>query len=233
MEYKKIDKVIISEEIIAYFKNQILHKDFKPGEKLPSEEELSSQMGVSRGTIREALKVLIHMGLIERKNRGTYITETSQNIMALTKVKNYKDIFDIIEVRKIIEPALAKLAAENIDQQLQEKFDKEMKKVINDKVVGREAFWEHDIIFHDLIFLAAGNKILEDFIKGLKGLVYENQSLLLNNDKNDVIPKALKNHIKIYNAVKEKNGSEASKWMQRHINEVGEELKKVVLKRFR
>ncbi len=228
MKYEKMGKVIISEEIITYFKNKILFKELKRGERLPSEDELASMMGVSRGTMREALKVLIHMGLVERKNRGTYVTESSQSIRDLSEVKTYKDIFDIIEVRKIVEPALAKLAAENINAEVLKKFENEMEYINSVENIETDVFWKHDVVFHDLIFTAAGNKILEDFIKSLKDLVYKNQSIILNNEEVNIVNNSIKNHNKIFESIKKRNGNDASKMMLKHIADIEKVLKKII-----
>ncbi len=99
----------MSEEIIEHLKEQIISRSLKPGEKLPSEENLAEIMGVGRGTIREALRVLIHMGLVERKGNGTYVTEAKMNSSYKFKLDEYRDLVEIMEVRRVVEPALASL----------------------------------------------------------------------------------------------------------------------------
>ena len=72
---KPMQRVLVSDEIIEQIKNLILKGKLRPGDQLPSETKMASQMKVGRSTIREALKVLIHLGFIERKNKVTVISD--------------------------------------------------------------------------------------------------------------------------------------------------------------
>ena len=82
MEFKRMNRVSISEEIIANVEELILSNKLKPGQQLPSEEKMAAQMGVGRGTAREALKVLIYLGLIERKKKGTFVSHLAPERLA-------------------------------------------------------------------------------------------------------------------------------------------------------
>ena len=59
MQFPKIGRSSVTEQTIEYFKDQILSSKLKPGQQLPCEENLASQLGVGRGTVREALRVLV------------------------------------------------------------------------------------------------------------------------------------------------------------------------------
>jgi len=227
MKFKKIDRTNMSEEIVEYIKTEILSRHLKAGQRLPSEEVLAENMGVGRGTLREALKVLIHIGLVERRNNGTFVSEGK--IKPKLMLDKFRDISEMIEVRKVIEPALAgftaKRAGEETIQKLGEEVDKMKKGIKNIK-----EFTTHDSRFHDLIFEAAGNTILEEFIKNSHELLKKNQSFVLAERYNDIMPKSMDYHEKIYNAIKLGDEQLAYSYMYEHIADVESEFMKIIEK---
>ena len=91
-----------------------VEKRFRPGEKLPNEVELSAQLGVSRATLREALRALLVQGVVEvRRGRGTFVTQRAAEVEDfgfddLARVKG--QLRDLFELREIFEPQAARLA---------------------------------------------------------------------------------------------------------------------------
>ena len=103
----------VSEEILALIRSG----ELKPGERLPSEPELIEMTGVSRSSVREAIRGLETMGLIEiRRGKGTYVREISpvgvNDAQLLLMLADRKVLEDLIEVRLTLEPLIVKLAAE-------------------------------------------------------------------------------------------------------------------------
>jgi len=217
----------MSEEIVEYIKSEILSRHLKAGQRLPSEEVLAENMGVGRGTLREALKVLIHIGLVERRNNGTFVSKGK--IKPKMMLDKFRDISEMIEVRKVIEPALAgftaKRASKETIQKLAEEVDKMKKGIKNIK-----EFTIHDSRFHDLIFEAAGNTILEEFIKSSHELLRKNQSFVLTERYKDIMPKSLDYHEKIYKAIKLGDEQLAFSYMYEHIADVESEFMKIIEK---
>ena len=215
----------MSEEIVEYIKSEILSRNLKAGQRLPSEEVLAENMGVGRGTLREALKVLIHLGLVERRNNGTFVSEGKMKPKLM--LDKFRDISEMIEVRKVIEPALAgftaKRASEETVKKLGEEVDKMKKGIKNVK-----DFTTHDGNFHDLIFEAAGNTILEEFIKSSHKLLKKNQSFVLGERYNAIMPKSLDYHEKIYKAIKLGDEQLAYSYMYEHISDVESEFLKII-----
>ena len=119
--FKPIKKATtLSQEIQDRIEKAILDRQFLPGEKLPTEHELCEMFGVSRTALREALQMLGAKGLISvKKGSGIYIEDYSpQNVIQPMRLylelnfdKSY--ILQLIEVRKIIEPQICKMAARN------------------------------------------------------------------------------------------------------------------------
>ena len=91
-----------------------VEKRFRPGEKLPNEVELSAQLGVSRATLREALRALLVQGVVEvRRGRGTFVTQKAAQVEDfgfddLARVRG--QLRDLFELRTIFEPRAARLA---------------------------------------------------------------------------------------------------------------------------
>ena len=224
MNFKKIDRVSMSEEIIEYLKQQILSRTLKSGQRLPAEESLAESMGVGRGTIREALRVLIHMGLVERKGNGTYVTEGRVKNDYQLKLDEYRDIVEIIEVRRVVEPALAQLAAVRRNQESLDKLRLELEQM-RDGVADVDSFLLHDSTFHDMVFEASGNSILEGFIRGLKDLMKKNQALVLRERFSHIMPKSLDFHEKVYEAIVKGDGDLSYQIMLDHIKDIEEEFR--------
>lgn len=227
MKFKKIDRINMSEEIVEYLKTEILTRHLKAGQRLPSEDVLSENMGVGRGTLREALKVLIHLGLIERRNNGTFVS--AGKIKPKLMLNKFRDICEMIEVRKVIEPALAGFAAKRASEETIKKLGAEVDKM-KKGIKNVKEFTMHDSKFHDLLFEAAGNTILEEFIKNSHELIKKNQSFVLAERYNDIMPKSMDYHTKIYNAIKARDEQLAYSYMYEHINDVESEFIKIIEK---
>ena len=98
-----------------------VEKRFRPGEKLPNEVELSAQLGVSRATLREALRALLVQGVVEvRRGRGTFVTQRAAEVEDfgfddLARVKG--QLRDLFELRSIFEPKAARLACQRATEE--------------------------------------------------------------------------------------------------------------------
>jgi len=226
MKFQKISKVSVADEVIDYIKELILADKLKPGEQLPSEERMADQMGVGRGTIREALKVLIYLGIVERRGKSTFVAEDVEIYMRLNEVfenfKSHRDIMEIIEVRKIIEPEAAALAAIRGSTEdkayIERYFD-----LMSSSQEKREDFIDYDHDFHLAVIRASGNEILSTIIKGIQGLMKKNQEVVLK-ESNSIMPRSLEFHRKIASAIKSGNEEEAKKYMVEHLLDVEREM---------
>lgn len=136
---------------------------FKPGDKLPNENELSEELGVSRTTLREAVNNLVAQNVLEKKRgKGTFVVENKQ----LTNDLGFDDLnfmrvrlSDLYELRLVIEPQIAGIAAvKATDQELQDMYDYgkkiEGKDLSNDKII------EYNRRFHNAIANATHNEFI-------------------------------------------------------------------------
>ncbi len=120
--FQPIRSARISEEVIAQIKSAILSGQYQPGDKLPSERELIEQFGVGRGVIREALRALEATGFVTMRqgpNGGAFLKELNFNHLTGGFVDLYLagklTIPELSQVRKLVEPEVASLAAARID----------------------------------------------------------------------------------------------------------------------
>ncbi|MCX7788983.1 MAG: FadR family transcriptional regulator [Spirochaetes bacterium] len=226
MRFKRIEKRSVTEEIIEYLKNEILNQTLKPGERLPSEENLAKQLGVGRGTVRETLRVLLYLGLIERRGKATYISfsANAQSIPSdfLQRVHKHEDVMKMIEVRKIIEPQAAELAAERGGQEKVDKIERclqEMEKNLE----NIEDFIRCDNEFHLAVFEATENPILLEIIRSLQMIMRKNQAIILRNSET-IKPRSFGYHKELCKAIKEGNDQKAREVMEQHLNDIEREM---------
>lgn len=159
---KKASRVSLVEQVAVQIEELIESGQWKVGDKLPPEMELMDQFGVSRNTLREAIRALVHSGLLEtRQGSGTVVQAKSSLSVALHRHFEASDLIETLEVRLALEREAAHLAAERRTvEDLQE-----MEKRLHDceEAVRRndsEMFVSADVAFHQAIVKAAKNKTL-------------------------------------------------------------------------
>ena len=192
----------ITQKIIDQIRTAILAGKLKPGDILPPEKELTEQFGVSKQTLRESLRALEHMGLIDVRKGiggGAHIVEVDIEVtkQSLANFLYFKDltIENLSELRKLIEPHAAGKAAEHISKEdLEElgKLNETARDNLNNNLL--EEMSHDEINFHRVIAQNTGNPILilildfvenllEDFKKVLKPDLAFSKSVLDAHDK--------------------------------------------------
>ena len=164
-----VDRRTLPEEIAARLLDLIRAEQLRPGDKLPAERELAAEMHVSRPVLREALRALSIMKVVEiRQGAGTYITalEPQQLVSHLEFVftKDPVALSQVIETRRIVEVGNVRLAAQRISADELADLDSllgQLRGAVDD--AGR--FAELDIAFHDAVCEAAGNFLLVQFMR--------------------------------------------------------------------
>jgi GntR family transcriptional repressor for pyruvate dehydrogenase complex len=198
----------VCESLIKQLSDIIQHGKLKPGEQLPPQEQLAQELGVSRTSLREALKELSYRGLIYSKHGiGTFVS----NSFATEQ--------EMLEARKYIETGTAFLAAlrtsEADIQQLGELIWKMEESVKRQDLV---AFSDLDCEFHHSIARASGNHVLQKVLVIIRDQVLEQQNLVQR------LPGAMKRanlfHHKIFNAIKSHDADDAAELMRDHIEDV-------------
>jgi GntR family transcriptional regulator, transcriptional repressor for pyruvate dehydrogenase complex len=165
--------VALTDEAIDKIKGMIISGELGPGDRLPKEADLAERLGLSRNSLREAVKALSMIRVLDvRQGDGTYVTSLEPNLLldALSFVVDFHrddKVLQFLEVRRILEPAATALAAERMTgagiAQLQ---------AILDRLGARpsiEALVENDLEFHRQIAAGSENDVLCSLIDGLSG----------------------------------------------------------------
>ena len=163
----------LTDEAILRIKEMILGGQLKPGDRLPREADLAEELGLSRNSLREAVRALALINILDvRQGDGTYVTSLDADLLldALTFVVDFHrddSVLEFLRVRRILEPAAASMAALRITADevkvLQHVLD------ASSRVATTEELVSHDIEFHRLVGVASGNSVLGSLIEGLSG----------------------------------------------------------------
>lgn len=168
MKLEKVQTQRIYQKISELIKEHIRNGEFKPGEMLPSERDLSKQLGVSRSSVREAFIALEVTQWIEiRPGNGVYVLQQTPEINELNqKDKDDFSIRSLMLARKKFEGMMAELAAENAtDEQIAQL--RQIAKVLVNKKQNNAEFLDEDRKFHLLISEMSGNEVLKDMMEYL------------------------------------------------------------------
>ena len=216
-----MNELPLYEQIADKIESQITSEEYENGARLPSEQQLGEELGVSRTIVREALKLLKERGLVEtRTGSGAYVTKPeAQNISdVVSRIIhldgiNYADVF---KVRSILETEAAALAAKNVTeeqiQDLQMLFDN-----IKDRTQSNEKRAENDFLFHYHVAAASGNPLLALLVEAIGGIcreVIEQSNLARNN----TIDYSVSRHEKILEAIKARDSEKAVIVMKDHLD---------------
>jgi GntR family transcriptional repressor for pyruvate dehydrogenase complex len=210
----------------------LLSKELTVGQKLPNEIELSESMGVSRSSLREALKVLSTLGMIEAKSgEGTIIRqaepENLKEIVSLIAISGGIDTLELMEARKILEKATISIVAKRrttTDLQQIESILKEMDKNYENSTEEEQS--EFDFLFHMSIVEASGNQMLSIIISVISDLLHEQIKTTRTElaRSPEVLRRFQKEHWEIFAAIKNQDASTASSLIDAHLSNAQIEL---------
>ena len=175
----------IPKEITARLQSLVESGDFKPGDRLPPERQLAVLFGVSRNSVREAIKSLEQLGVLEsRPGAGTFLTNASQADLARQfgeiMARERHRLEDIFELRLLLEPQIAHLAARRITSHAL----KRLKAIMGSyELAMRDGQAIHDIdqAFHDAIAEATGNQSIVRLMEQMHDLLTESRDEALQS----------------------------------------------------
>ena len=161
----------VTDEAITKIKDMIISGELSAGDRLPPEKELSEKLGLSRSSLREAVKALEIIRVLDvRRGDGTYVTSLEPQLLTeamsfIVDLHQDESILNIFEVRRILEPAAAAMAAGRITPEQIAALRATMEDIDDETSV--EQLVEHDLIFHSLITAAAKNSYLASVLDAL------------------------------------------------------------------
>jgi len=221
-EFSPIRRSRVYEEIANQIRQLIIEGRFKPGDRLPPEREMAEIFKVSRNSVRDALRTLELMGLVEcRHGDGTIVTcitpETLISPLAALLATRRNLLSALMEVRKIIEPPAAYMAALRISvddlHDLEQIFN-----IQEQKVMQGEYTIEEDNDFHYTICMAAENEVLMLIVTHIMGLLSESRARNLQTPGRAQMSVA--GHRKILDAIKRRDPELARDAMLKHLEEI-------------
>lgn len=163
--------VAVTDEAINKIKQMILAGDLRPGDRLPPEKELSERLGLSRSSLREAVKALEVIRVLDvRRGDGTYVTSLEPRLLleAMSFVVELHDdssVLDLFAVRRILEPAAAGMAAMGASPERLAALRVDLEAVDAGSDVADLV--AHDLAFHRDLVAMAGNPYLSSLIEGV------------------------------------------------------------------
>ncbi len=224
--YKIIQTSRLYEQIVQQIEESILKGELTPGSQLPAERELAEQFGVSRTAVREAIKALQEKGFVDAfPGRGTFVTNGTSSSMRrsldrIIKSGESDGLAYLVEVREILEPEIAALAATRADYEdlaaMREAID-----VMDNAEWSSEAFIEADLDFHLALAEAAANPIVLSLIDSIVGLLRE-QRLRISRVQGGP-ERGQQYHRSILEAIERHDAQGARAAMQAHLWQVRED----------
>ena len=230
MEFKEITPVRLYESAIEQIMDLVKKSELKPGDKLPPERKLAEKLSISRGSLREAFRVLESKGLIKSKaGGGRFIREIRKNghnsteniILSLEK----SSILELLEAREMFEVKIAKIAAQRATPEDIKLIEMALNKMKQKEELKDDKKTESDTEFHLAIASASHNFVFVNIIKLHLDLLKETRG------KTWQIPgrreKQYQEHQAILQAVKEHNSKKAGEAMLTHLKNVEEVVGKI------
>jgi len=221
--YKAVRSSRLYEQIVEQIESSILKGVLKAGDQLPAERELAVRFGVSRTAVREAIKALHEKGLVEAySGRGTFITDGTtrairQSLDLAMRIGQQDNSIHLEEVREILEPEIAALAATRIEES-QLSMMREAIAVMDRQRQDPSAYIEADLDFHLALAEAAANPLILSLIDSIVGLLREQRIRIFEveggPDRGQV------HHRKILEAIEKRDSVRAREAMRAHLGQV-------------
>jgi GntR family transcriptional regulator, transcriptional repressor for pyruvate dehydrogenase complex len=161
--------VSVTQEAIDKIKSMIISGEFRPGARLPKEADLAGQLGLSRNSLREAVRALTLIHILEtRQGDGTYVTSLEPDVLlaTMTFVGDFHQdasLLHVFQVRRILEAAATSLAAQFISEDELQTLGELLDGMESCETV--EGFVELDLAFHNTIAVASRNPVLASLLE--------------------------------------------------------------------
>lgn len=220
--FKPVKKTRVYEEIVVKVKEMIEQGKLKSGDQLPGERELSEVFRVSRSSVREALRALESKGYLEsRQGDGTYIASQSVESLVNTLasvISSEKDSqMELFEMRRMIEPQLAYLAAERATEEEIARMEEAL--ILQEQAIARgETGTEVDKAFHYIMANATKNKVLLRLADYMRDLLAESRERYLQVEGRP--EKSIARHRQVLDAIKARDAELAAQVMLDHVRDI-------------
>ena len=215
MELKRVKNPSVVQQVIDSLTEAMIQKELRPGDKIPTENELSESLGVARNSVREAIKILVFLGVLEiRRPEGTFVcngfSESMINPMIYGIILNQGDSYDsLMELREMTEAGVLRLAMEKQTKEDMEGLSRalaQMKEAFFREPQDLQASFEADNRFHDTI-MEMGRNVMVSKINNIVRILtesvrYDTVSGMITSGRADELYEA---HERIYQMLCQKD----------------------------
>ncbi|WP_217141455.1 FadR/GntR family transcriptional regulator [Streptomyces sp. AC627_RSS907] len=218
----------VTDEAIEKIKDMIVSGALRPGDRLPKESELAAGLGLSRNSLREAVRALSLIRILDvRQGDGTYVTSLDPQLLleAVSFVVDFHrddTVLEFLAVRRILEPAATAMAASRISERELDALDAQMAALGGEPSV--EELVAGDLEFHRGIVGAAGNSVLCSLLDSLSGPTTRAR-VWRGLTQEDAVSRTLHEHRAILGALRDRDAEAARSWATVHIASVEQWLR--------
>lgn len=232
MKLERVSRVTVVETVTERLVSLITEGHIKPGERLPSEQVLMEQLQVGRSSVREALRGLALVGIVEsRPRRGTIVVSPSATSVGrhLRKSLTYWALKDLFEVRILLEGHAAASAA-LVATKAEITAIKACAEAVENRIESNGSYFAQNAEFHLKIAEASHNPVLVKCLSSIIGSLRDVRERV--NVMQDEMPKHdVSDHRGIVDAINTRNAGRARKLMEEHLSRVIQSLEPVPQKR--
>ena len=219
VELAPIKSTRIYEEIVRQVKLMIAEGRLKSGDQLPPERDLAEKFVVSRTSVREALRALESLGLVEiRPGEGTFVREVSVEALieplALVMLSQREAVAELFEARRLLEPAIAALAARRATPDEIQEMDRILEEQAKEVATGKTGLAQ-DAAFHAAIGTASHNRAITRIAHAVMDLLTQSREESLNTPGRP--SRSHQDHRRVLQAIMERNEAAARQAMLDHL----------------
>lgn len=226
--FSNLKNTLLAEQVQEQIYQYILDKPLEVGEKLPNEFALGERFGVGRSTVREAVKLLVSRGILEvRRGSGTYVVSTTPADLDPLGLRNLEDkmalALDLANVRIILEPGIAEMAALNATDEDIEKL-RSLCDSVEQKIKEGDNYITDDIAFHTCVAECSKNKVVEQLIPLIDTAVM----MFVNVTHKKLMQETIMTHRAVVDAIAEHDSIGAKTAMMMHMTYNRNMIKKLM-----
>ena len=217
---KPVSRVTLGDQVATQIAAQISEGFWHPGDRLPAESELCMTLRIGRSTLREALKSLAYVGLVQmRPGEGTYVTDNAHSLAHRIHtrgiLKSEKELQDVSEARLILETELAAMAAERLEAGDLERLEQilgEMKQCLDGDGHHYAAL---DVDFHLAIAKSSKNQLMYELLAPIRHVLQD--FIAKSQQLPGIKENAHEHHARILSALRQRNPEKARREMRAHL----------------
>jgi DNA-binding FadR family transcriptional regulator len=212
--------VAVTDEAIEKLKEMIVSGALRPGDRLPREADLATSLGLSRSSLREAVRALSLVRILDvRQGDGTYVSSLAADTLLdalgfIVEFHHDASVLELLEVRRILEPAASARAATRIDDEALAELEQVLNRSTLESSV--EDLVKNDLEFHRAIAVASGNTVLASLIENLSGPT-QRARVWRGITQEGALARTLAEHRAIFDAIRAHDPDLARTWATVHI----------------